>query len=124
MEEQTYGERLFLRFERGGFQSVIGSQLTELAAYLEEHAAATGLAVPLFILEAVQAVQTLVREHDEYGGIRNGFLRKLDELVRSALPELRKLSDDPIQAARTARTFKNDVLMMVARYDVRETYDS
>jgi hypothetical protein len=89
----------------------------------QERAAATGLAMPLFILEAVEAVQTLLRDHDEYGGIRIGFLRRLDELVRSALPELRKVSDDPIQAARIALTFKNDVLSMVARYDVRESYE-
>ncbi|MFL6351503.1 MAG: hypothetical protein ACJ74Z_06600 [Bryobacteraceae bacterium] len=67
MVRNTNCESLFRQFEARGFDALIESQFTELADYLEEQAAASGFAAPLFIAEAIQAVQNLHKEHDESG---------------------------------------------------------
>lgn len=123
MEENTDGENLLRRFELGGFDEVLGSELPELADYLEQRALQTGLVAPQFIAEAIRAVANLFKEHDESGGIRAGFFRKISEFVRAELPKVRDLSHDPLQAAQVARNCRDQILSEVTGYDVRKTYE-
>jgi hypothetical protein len=72
-----------------------------LADYLEQSASATGLAAPLYLAQAIRAVEGLFREHVEYGGTQIDFVRWLDHLVLHDVPEIQH--SDPIRAAKLAQ---------------------
>ena len=97
------------------------TQPAELADYLERRAAETGQSASLFLSQAIRAVSKLLREHDECGGIRLGFVRELDELVRERVPVIQ--SSEPHWAAKLARDFRDDVQKMVDGYNPQKTYE-
>ena len=112
---------LFSRFVRGGFGQLTNTEPVELADFLERHAATTGQSAPLFIAQAIRAVDQLFHDHDERGGIRTGFVDLLDELVRNRLPTIRR--SDQYWAAKLASDFRNEVLALVQTYDSRNPYE-
>lgn len=119
MDEGAAG--LLLRFERGGFSDLNGSQLEDLSTALESEAVATGQEAPLFLSRAVRFVYGFFLDHDEYGGVREGFVHALDEVVRSRVPGITAASPD--WAARLARDFGDELKRMVAEYDPRNPYE-
>jgi len=114
--------QLFQRFAETGFQQLLAAQLTELADYLESRAVDTGLAAPLFLSQAINTVLTLFLEHDESGGVRVGFVRMLDDLVHTRLPEIE--GSAPPMAARLARELRDEIRLNVADYNPHNTYES
>jgi hypothetical protein len=122
-EENAGGRGLLQRLERGGFQAIIGSEFVELADDLEERASETGLAAPLFIAAAVNAVWELFREHNEAGGVRVGFLRKIDGILHATMPKSGEYRNDPARTAQAARGFRDEILREIAEYDSRRSYE-
>jgi hypothetical protein len=88
MSEQ--GEALFQRFVQHGFEGLVDDQPRLLAKWLRDRAAQTGRAGLIFVSEAIDAAYALFLDHDEYGGVRFGFIRKLDEAVYSRLPAIQR----------------------------------
>ena len=119
MSEQ--GEALFRRFIQHGFEGLVDDQPNILAGWLGERAAQTGRAAFLFVSEAVVAANSLLLEHDEPGGIRLGFIRKMDEVVYSSLPAIQRA--DTHWAAKLAKDFRDEILAMVRDYDPRNDYE-
>ena len=93
----------------------------ELADYLDRFASTTGQSAPLFIAEAIRAVDRLSHEHDESGGIRMGFANLLDDLVLNRLPTIQR--NDQHWAAKLARDFRDEVLALLRTYDPENTYE-
>ena len=83
-------EALFQRFIQHGFEGLVDDQSAVLAKWLSERAAQTNRTSLAFVSDAIDAVYALFLEHDEYGGIRLGFIRQLDEVVYSRLPLSRR----------------------------------
>jgi hypothetical protein len=108
---------LLQRFAADGFGQLNANQMTALCDYLENRAVETGLAAPMFVSEAIQAVERLFREHDGYGGVRRDFVDHLDGLVRDYLPTIQR--GDPLQAARRARQFRDEVFAKASGYNSR-----
>lgn len=113
-------EELLQKFVNGGFGQT-SNQLDQLRDYLDNRAAETGLAAPMYLCEAISKVAELFRKHDVYGGLRVGFLNQLDNLVRNSVPEIQR--GDPLQSARRARELRDEVVARVRNYDPRETYE-
>jgi len=101
---------------------LVDAQPAVLADYLERRAAETGQSAPLFLSEAIRAVYELFREHDEYGGIRLGFVHQLDDLVRERLPIVQR--SEPQWAAKLAPDFRDEIQLMVDGYNPQNTYES
>ena len=114
-------DELLERLPRDGFSRLTDAQPVELADYLEDQAASTGMSAPLFISQSLRAVDELHREHDKYGGVRVGFLNLLDDLARTRLPRIHR--SEPHVASSLARDFRNDVLDLVQKYDPANTYE-
>jgi|SRR5665213_2397980 len=119
MSENT--SELLTHFVRGGFENLVGSQPVDLANYLRGIAGHTGQSASLFIAEAIEGVHALFIEHDEYGGVRSGFIYRLDDLVCSRLPTVQ--SADPHWAAKLAKDFRDDILALVKSYDPTDDYE-
>lgn len=83
--------------------------------YLEQSAVSTGTAAPLFLSQAVRAVDSFMREHDEYGGVRASFIQYIDRLVLDCLMKVR--SETSVPAARIARDFRDEVCALLGQYD-------
>ena len=115
------GHRLFDRFLADGFGSLSNAEPEELATYLEDRAAAGGGAHLLFLSEAIRAVDIFFHDHDEYGGVRLGFLRQLDTLVRERLPAI--IRSEPPWAAELARDFRDATVVRIRSYDPGDTYE-
>jgi hypothetical protein len=113
--------KLLARFERGGFSQLTGSELEQLSAYLESRGAVTGQEAPLFLSRAIRTVHHLFLEHDEYGGTRVGFVRRLDEVACERVPLIN--ASDPDWAARLSRDFLDEIRNMTAAYDPRDPYE-
>lgn len=105
----------FQRFDVGGFESLTGTEPAEVAAYLEHSAVSTGTAAPLFLSQAVRAVDSFMREHDEYGGVRASFIQYIDRLVHDCLMKVR--SETSVAAAKIARDFRDEVCALLSQYD-------
>jgi hypothetical protein len=105
----------FRRFEAGGFESLTGDEPAEVAAYLEHSAVSTGTAAPVFLAQAVRAVDSFMREHDEYGGVRLSFIQYIDRLVHDCLMKVR--SETSVAAAQLAVDFRDEVSALLGQYD-------
>jgi hypothetical protein len=115
------GDELFRQFVRSGFEQLVDNQPADLADYLESRAAATGSSTSLFLAEAIRAVYALSLRHDDYGGIRLGFVHQLDDLVHERLPVIER--SESHWAAKLARDFRDEILSKVALYDPQKSYD-
>ena len=96
-------------------------QLRELSGQLEARAVETGLAAPLFVSQTVRAITALLVDHDSAGGVRMGFLRQLDEVIRSHVKEIQH--GDPLRATARARQLRDEVQRSIGQYDPRNTYE-
>jgi hypothetical protein len=105
----------FRRFESGGFESLTGAEPAEVAACLEQSAVSTGNAAPLFLSQAVRAVDSFMREHDQYGGVRVSFIQYIDRLVHDCLMKVR--AGTSVTAAQIARDFRDEVGALLGQYD-------
>ena len=103
------------RFETGGFDALRGKGLAELAEFLENNAADTGWAAPLFVAQALWAIGGLFHEQDEYGGVRIGFIEYVDRVVRTQLKSIKTMPGP--EAAKSARQLRDEVLTLVGAYD-------
>jgi hypothetical protein len=115
------GAALLQRFIQHGFEGLVDDQPSVLAKWLRDRAAQTGRADPVFVSEAIDAVYTFFLSHDEHGGIRLGFIRRLDEVVYSRLPTIQKA--DSHWAAKLAKDFCDEILVMVRAYDPQKDYE-
>jgi hypothetical protein len=115
-----HGEVLFRQFTQHGFEGLVDDQPRVLASWLRERAAQTDRAHLVFISDAITAANTLFISHDEYGGIRHGFIRRLDEVVYKRLPVIQKAESH--WAAKLAKDFCDEILVMVRDYDPQEEY--
>ena len=113
-------EDLLQKFVTGGF-SKVSNELDRLGDYLDNRAVETGLAAPIYLCEALRIVANLFKEHDRNGGLRVGFVKQLDSLVHSHVPEVQR--GDPLQSVRRARQFRDEVIARVRDYDFRNTYE-
>jgi len=114
-------EEIFDRFQTIGFEALTDEQPPILARFLEDKACASGLAAPLFLSQAIAAVDALFREHNEYGGIQIGFVRWLDHFVRDSMADINRA--DPNRAAILARKFRDEMIARVAGYSNHRKYD-
>jgi hypothetical protein len=104
-----------------GFEAFTGNQLAAFGDHLESQATISGFAAPLFLAQAIRAVDYLFREQDECGGIRIGFIRELD---RIALVRLSTVNEEDWRSFdQQTRQFRDDVLASVSRYDPTNTYE-
>ncbi|MGO9096757.1 MAG: hypothetical protein ACLQGV_16245 [Bryobacteraceae bacterium] len=99
----------------GGFETLTGGEPAEVAVYLEHLAVSTGTAAPLFLSQAVRAVDSFMREHDECGGVRASFIQYIDKLVRDCLMKVH--SETGAVAAEIARDFRDEVCALLGQYD-------
>lgn len=106
---------------RDGIAAVPSKMLQEAADVLEERAVETGLAAPLFVADAIRSILSLMTEHEEYGGIRIGFLLRLDSVLRPLLQEVQR--GDPVSATRRAQELRDCVRQAVREYDPRKEYE-
>ncbi len=104
-----------------GLERVADTTLREAAEQLEDRAVDTGLAAPLFVADALRSVLSLLNEHDSAGGVRVGFLQKLDGLVRPGLRDIQK--GDPLSATRRARDLRDSVRGAVRQYNPANEYE-
>lgn len=104
-----------------GVVRLSGDQLQELSTQLEARAVETGLAAPLFVSQTVRAIAGLLVEHDSAGGVRMGFLRQLDDVIRTHVPEIQQ--GDPLLATARARQLRDEVQRSIRHYDPRNTYE-
>ena len=114
------GAELLHRFVHGDFEQLAGTEPAELANYLERRAAETGQSASLFVSQAIRAVYTLFREHEESGGVRLEFSGMVDAVVRERMPVIQR--SEPHWAAKLARDFRDEI-QAVERYDPRGTDD-
>jgi len=114
-------EALFQRFIQHGFEGLVDDEPAVLAKWLSERAAQTGRIGLVFVSEAIGAAYALFLNHDECGGVRFGFIRRLDELVYSGLPAIQKA--DIHWQPKLAKDFRDEVLAMVHNYDPKEEYE-
>ncbi len=112
---------LFSSLVNSGFEHVTGAQLLEIADYLDRRAANTGVAATLFVSEAIRGLHGFFMEHDEYGGIRNGFISELSDLMRDRLRVIQE--SDAHWAAKLAQAFRDEIRQKIASYDPRNSYD-
>ena len=114
-------QKLLERLVRNGLAALPTERLGELAEYLEGRAVETGLGAPIFVSQAIRAVEHLVDQDDNLGGVRTKFLAQLDGLFRSRVPIIQ--SGDPLKATAEARALRDEVASRVAKYDAALTYD-
>ena len=109
------GEELLAALIAGGFTALVDDQSSDLAEYLDRLGSETGYATPVFIAEALRAVDAFRQEHDGAGGIRAGFLKRLDVLAQEGLPPIQ--SGDPAREAPRAKRFRDEVIQRVSDYN-------
>ena len=116
------GADLLQRFIQYGFEGLVDDQTALLSLNSSrESAAQTGRAQLVFISDAIDVTSALVLSHDEYGGIRHGFIRRLDEIVYERLPLIQKA--EAHWAAKLAKDFCDSIRAMVRDYDPRNDYE-
>jgi hypothetical protein len=109
------GHVQFRRFRERGFEGLVGSQPAEVVQYLESLATETGAAAPLFLSQAVRAVDDFMHAHDEAGGVRLDFLKYIDSLLFNYFDRIQ--SAKPEFAAAIARNFHDEVKALLTEYD-------
>jgi hypothetical protein len=115
------GRELFDRFRSGGFAALVNDEPRVLVEYLEYLAGETGEATSLFMAEAVKKVDRLFRDHDEYGGIRMGFIRRLDQLIHVHFSSENQSIPTRAELARRGR---DEIIREVRSYNPRNDYES
>src|ERR1700674_3522032 len=115
------GEQLLEQFAISGFSGLVSDEPTQLVGYLERAAKADDSDALSYLAEAIKNVDKLRREHDERGGVRGGFLKKLDHLTADSIVEV--LVGDPEQRTKAAIAYRDQIVEMLSMHDVETTYE-
>jgi hypothetical protein len=115
------GEKLLEKFAASGFMGLVFDEPIQLSQYLTQAAQADGSAALLVLAEAIQEVHRMALEEDERGGVRVGFLERLDRLTTTSITGI--LVGDPGQRTKAAIVYRDQVREMLRTYDVRKTYE-
>ena len=114
------GQRLFKRFLAGGFTPLVYDESLKLSEYLTHRAVSSGSAALTILADAIRSVYFFLLEHGEAGGIRIGFVEKLDRLAIDNLGSFQRL--EPPEAARVAQDFRVEIKRRLDLYNPKNTY--
>jgi hypothetical protein len=109
------GAKLFERFSRGGFNSLIDDEPMRLSEHLNLLSRQAGRGSMAAISELVRIVYGFLIDEDGPGGIAFEFLKELDHLVVTTLSSMR--NEGPTESMSSAIQLKSKVQSMIEKYN-------